>query len=99
MGRLNESDARILDQKAHREPKKAADWYMIAIEDGDEFTRRLLECRVDVPRLGVPIVRSGDVLDPELGRDRLHLGATAIIQQVDPHPGPFHGARAQDRPP
>ncbi len=56
---------------------------MVAVEDGDQFAIGLLHRGIEVAGLGMKIVAAGQIAAAGLARERLKLGATAVIQDED----------------
>ena len=104
--RLHHPDARIVEQQ-HRPPQEFLMRHEIGIQYRDEFRRIGLVAKniqrvVDVACLGMPIVRSRQVMRALALAERFQPRPAPVIQNPNPHPGkpdperPGDGAR-EDR--
>ena len=80
---LDQGRVLVVEEEAHGGLQEAAHGHVIGVEDGDELAVTDHHGVVDIAGLGALVVGSGDVAAAQLLAELLHLGATAIVEDVD----------------
>ena len=74
---------------------------MVGIENRNVFTAGMCQCMIDISRLGMSVIATGNVNDAYDRGKVAELLAAAIVEQEDFHfaSGILHGQRSQHRGP
>ena len=81
---LNQCNLRF-EQKSNAAIKKGALGNEVGVEDGNQLSSAVAQTMVEVAGLGIDALRSVQVSAAELGSERFHLRATAVVEH--PHLG------------
>ncbi|MCY1284180.1 hypothetical protein D9M70_330740 [compost metagenome] len=81
--RLHQGQLRVLDEPADCGLQEGPGADVVAIEDADQLAMGATERVVEIARLGVGVVRTGDVTDPGRRSEGAELGTTAVVEHID----------------
>ena len=81
--RLHQRQHRIVEESAHRRLQKDAGCHVIAIKNADKLAVGQRHRVVEVARLGVFVIVTGDIPNPNVGGEYREFIALTVIQQID----------------